>query len=193
MTIVHQMMVDPEAAEDEMLNTPAQQRSEPEEEVSDSMMMSTLTDSIAKLSERDQIIMALYYTYEEMNPKAIGAVLDISESRVSQFHTAHIVQEASAADGFGNRLRKILRNARFIWSARTEMLKQDARKRIRQSCWAERRDTCKEHAYRILTGLRARSHIDKLFIDGAKKAEKYNETVMLNISQGCRPGGTNNE
>ena len=42
------MMVDSEAAEDEMLNTPAQQRSEPEEEVSDSMMMSMLTDGIAE-------------------------------------------------------------------------------------------------------------------------------------------------
>ena len=79
----------PEAAEDEILNTPAQQRSEPEEEVSDSMMMSMLTDSIAKLSERDQIIMALYYN-EEMNLKEIGAVLDISESRVSQLLSANV-------------------------------------------------------------------------------------------------------
>ena len=36
-------------------------------------------------------------------------------------------------------------------------------------------------------GLRARSHIDKLFADGAKKKEKYSETVMLNISQGKKP------
>ena len=83
------MMVDSEVAEDEMLNAPAQQGSEPEEEVSDSMMMSMLTDSIAKLSERDQIIMALYYN-EEMNLKEIGAVLDISESRVSQILSANV-------------------------------------------------------------------------------------------------------
>ena len=83
------MMVDSEAAEDEMLNTPAQQGSEPEEKVSDAMMMAMLTDSIAKLSERDQIIMALYYT-EEMNLKEIGAVLDISESRVSQLLSANV-------------------------------------------------------------------------------------------------------
>ena len=83
------MMVDSEAAEDEMLNAPAQQGSEPEEEVSDSMMMSMLTDSIAKLPERDQIIMALYYN-EEMNLKEIGAVLDISESRVSQLLSANV-------------------------------------------------------------------------------------------------------
>ncbi len=72
-----------------MLNAPAQQGSEPEEEVSDSMMMSMLTDSIAKLPERDQIIMALYYN-EEMNLKEIGAVLDISESRVSQLLSANV-------------------------------------------------------------------------------------------------------
>ena len=42
----------------------------------------------------------------------------------------------------------------------------------------------RDSAYRMRIGLRARSHIDKLFVDGAKKAEKYNETVMLNISQG---------
>ena len=86
----HQMlMVDSDAAEDEMLNAPAQQGYEPEEEVSDSMMMAQLTDSIAKLPERDQVIMALYYN-EEMNLKEIGAVLDISESRVSQLLSANV-------------------------------------------------------------------------------------------------------
>ena len=62
-------------------------------------------------------------------------------------------------------------------------LKQDARKEYEKAVGLKG-DTRKEHAYRMRIGLRARSHIDKLFIDGAKKAEKYNETVMLNISQG---------
>ena len=62
-------------------------------------------------------------------------------------------------------------------------LKQDARKEYDKAVGLKG-DTRKEHAYRMRIGLRARSHIDKLFIDGAKKAEKYNETVMLNISQG---------
>ncbi len=62
-------------------------------------------------------------------------------------------------------------------------LKQDARKAYDQAVGLKG-DTRKEHAYRMRIGLRARSHIDKLFVDGAKKAEKYNETVMLNISQG---------
>lgn len=72
-----------------MLNAPAQQGYGPEEEVSDSMMMAQLTDSIAKLPERDQVIMALYYN-EEMNLKEIGVVLEISESRVSQLLSANV-------------------------------------------------------------------------------------------------------
>lgn len=93
----HQMlMVDSEAAEDEMLNAPAQQAYEPEQEVGDAMLMDSLTDAISQLPERDQIIMSLYYT-EDMNLKEIGAVLDISESRVSQLLTANV-----------KKLRKIL-------------------------------------------------------------------------------------
>ena len=39
------------------------------------MMMDSLSRAIEQLPERDQIIMALYYT-EDMNLKEIGAVLD---------------------------------------------------------------------------------------------------------------------
>lgn len=93
----HQMlMVDSEAAEDEMLNTPASYGYEPEQEVGDAMMMDSLTAAIEQLPERDQVIMALYYT-EDMNLKEIGAVLEISESRVSQLLTANV-----------KKLRKIL-------------------------------------------------------------------------------------
>ena len=85
----HQMlMLDSDAAEDEMLNTP-QSGYEPEQEVEDEMMMVSLSQAIQELPERDQIIMALYYT-EDMNLKEIGAVLDISESRVSQLLSANV-------------------------------------------------------------------------------------------------------
>ena len=62
-------------------------------------------------------------------------------------------------------------------------LKQDARKEYDKAV-ALKGDSRKELAYRMRIGLRARSHMDKLFIEGATKAESYNETVMLNISQG---------
>ena len=85
----HQMlMVDSEAAEDEMLNTPAQNGYEPEQEVGDAMMMDSLTQAIEQLPERDQIIMALLHRGFKF--KEIGAVLDISESRVSQLLSANV-------------------------------------------------------------------------------------------------------
>ncbi|MGK0444780.1 MAG: RNA polymerase sigma factor for flagellar operon FliA [Bermanella sp.] len=45
-----------------------------------------LAKAIAKLPEREQLVLALYYD-EELNLKEIGAVLDVSESRVSQIHS----------------------------------------------------------------------------------------------------------
>ena len=45
--------------------------------------MSALESSIDSLPEREKTIISLYYV-EELNLKEIGAVLDISESRVSQ-------------------------------------------------------------------------------------------------------------
>lgn len=46
-------------------------------------MMQALSASIAGLPERERLVMALYYE-EELNLKEIGAVIDVSESRVSQ-------------------------------------------------------------------------------------------------------------
>ena len=59
-------------------------------------------------------------------------------------------------------------------------LKQNARKEYDKAV-VLKGDSRKEFAYRMRIGLRARSHMDKLFVEGATKAESYNETVMLNI------------
>lgn len=48
-----------------------------------------LADAIAKLPERERLVVALYY-YEGLTLKEIGEILDISESRVSQIHTKAI-------------------------------------------------------------------------------------------------------
>jgi RNA polymerase sigma factor for flagellar operon FliA len=46
-------------------------------------LMHDLVDAIAKLPERERLVMALYYD-EELNLKEIGSVLGVSESRISQ-------------------------------------------------------------------------------------------------------------
>ena len=49
--------------------------------------MRAVTDAIAQLPERDQLLMQLYYV-EELNLKEIGEVLGVTESRISQLLTA---------------------------------------------------------------------------------------------------------
>ena len=55
----------------------------PDEALEKRELITTLAESIEKLPERAQTVLALYYQ-EELNLKEIGAVLDVSESRVSQ-------------------------------------------------------------------------------------------------------------
>lgn len=45
-----------------------------------------LAEAIKQLPEREQLVLSLYYD-EELNLKEIGAVLGVSESRVSQIHS----------------------------------------------------------------------------------------------------------
>jgi len=51
--------------------------------VEEAEFMEAVTDAIALLPEREQLVMQLYYV-EELNLKEIGEVLEVSESRVSQ-------------------------------------------------------------------------------------------------------------
>ena len=55
----------------------------PEQALEHSELIENLAESIEQLPERTQQILALYYQ-EEMNLKEIGAILDVSESRISQ-------------------------------------------------------------------------------------------------------------
>ncbi len=52
-------------------------------------LKSALINIIQDLDERDRIVISLYY-YEELTMKEIGAILSLSESRVSQIH-AHVL------------------------------------------------------------------------------------------------------
>ena len=56
-----------------------------------------LTEAIASLPEREQLVVALYY-YENLTLREIGEVLGVTESRVSQLHTKAVMRlEVTAA------------------------------------------------------------------------------------------------
>jgi len=50
-------------------------------------LIGALSQAMSELPEREQLVMALYYN-EELNLKEIGAVLGVSESRISQILSA---------------------------------------------------------------------------------------------------------
>src|SRR5687767_14821962 len=54
-------------------------------------LRATLADAIARLPEREKIVVALYY-YDGLTLREIGEVLGVTESRVSQLHTKAILR-----------------------------------------------------------------------------------------------------
>jgi RNA polymerase sigma factor for flagellar operon FliA len=61
----------------------------PEKIAQDEEKIDLLVEGILKLSEQQQKVLNLYY-YEHLTLKEIGAVLEVSESRVSQIHSAAV-------------------------------------------------------------------------------------------------------
>lgn len=61
--------------------------STPEDTLASEQELKSLADAIHDLGERDQLILALYYS-EELNLKEIGAIVGVSESRISQILSA---------------------------------------------------------------------------------------------------------
>ena len=50
-----------------------------------------VADAIARLPEREKLVVALYY-YENLTLREIGEVLGVTESRVSQLHTKAVLR-----------------------------------------------------------------------------------------------------
>jgi RNA polymerase sigma factor for flagellar operon FliA len=65
--------------------------SNPEDLLQVSELRETLADAIARLPEREKIVVALYY-YDGLTLREIGEVLGVTESRVSQLHTKAILR-----------------------------------------------------------------------------------------------------
>lgn len=56
------------------------------DDLAGSQFQQALVDAIRQLPERDALVLSLYYD-EALNLKEIGAILDVSESRVCQIHS----------------------------------------------------------------------------------------------------------
>lgn len=75
---------------------------QPDRILEDDEKLIVLNNALQMLSEKDRIILNLYY-YEKLTLKEIGKILDVSESRVSQLHSRAII-----------RIRENLRKLEYI-------------------------------------------------------------------------------
>jgi len=64
---------------------------DPQSNLSQTEMKEAVADAIARLPEREKLVVTLYY-YEELTLREIGEVLGVTESRVSQLHTKAILR-----------------------------------------------------------------------------------------------------
>jgi RNA polymerase sigma factor FliA len=64
---------------------------DPAEEMDSSDTKDRLADAVARLPEREKLVIALYY-YENLTLREIGEVMGVTESRVSQLHTKAVLR-----------------------------------------------------------------------------------------------------
>ena len=74
------------------------QAADPATEMDTTEMKDRLADAIARLPEREKLVVALYY-YENLTLREIGEVLGVTESRVSQLHTKEVLRLKSRLQG----------------------------------------------------------------------------------------------
>jgi RNA polymerase sigma factor for flagellar operon FliA len=71
---------------------------DPQHALSQTEMKEAIADAIARLPEREKLVVTLYY-YEELTLREIGEVLGVTESRVSQLHTKAILRLKARLSG----------------------------------------------------------------------------------------------
>jgi RNA polymerase sigma factor for flagellar operon FliA len=71
---------------------------DPSREMALTDMKDRLAEAIARLPEREKLVVALYY-YENLTLREIGEVLGVTESRVSQLHTKAVLRLKSRLQG----------------------------------------------------------------------------------------------
>jgi RNA polymerase sigma factor for flagellar operon FliA len=72
-------------------NEIADREADPFGDLQQGALREALAEAIAKLPERERLVMSMYYD-DELNLKEIGAVLNVSESRVCQLHGQALVR-----------------------------------------------------------------------------------------------------
>jgi RNA polymerase sigma factor for flagellar operon FliA len=75
----------------------------PQEALDETEMREALADAIARLPEREKLVVTLYY-YEELTLREIGEVLGVTESRVSQLHTKAVLRLKARLSGAAQRV-----------------------------------------------------------------------------------------
>ena len=70
----------------------------PESSLEQTEMKEALGEAIARLPEREKLVVTLYY-YEELTLREIGEVLGVTESRVSQLHTKAVLRLKARLSG----------------------------------------------------------------------------------------------
>src|SRR5205807_1091345 len=76
----------------------------PSDALDETELREALADAIARLPEREKLVVTLYY-YEELTLREIGEVLGVTESRVSQLHTKAVLRLKSRLSGPAVRAR----------------------------------------------------------------------------------------
>ena len=75
---------------------------DPQGSLSQTEMKEAIGEAIARLPEREKLVVTLYY-YEELTLREIGEVLGVTESRVSQLHTKAILRLKARLAGSATR------------------------------------------------------------------------------------------